>query len=263
MIKRLNFTGRVKIKQSSVSLKIINSGTPNVAFSCSVDLNEYKFPDDAEVYIDVYRGSYIRKRFQFGTVKSTKPLVNIEIREFKDFPVFNFKLFVVDTRKGFKQILGLTSPFNSFYDGSFNSEKSLLPVKYVNNINQIWKIDYETERAILLLNSEKRNMPDLIKNDKFFRYTVLPAAFREILFKLFIVEGVPEDEEENDSYKGKWLSFIVNRLDCKDDLQLLTRGDEDDSDIDSKSQLEAIERIVDTFCKKVFSDYNASVLRGE
>ncbi len=262
MIRRVNFTGRIKIRQNSVSLNVTNPGTSDVAFSCSVDLSEYKFPDDAEVFIDVYKGSYIRKRFSLGKIKSPEHIINQKIPELSDFPVFTSKLNVVDTRKGFKVILGLSSSLSSLDGGSDISRVSLLPVKYIKGMSQVWKLDYETGRAVLLLNSEIPEISDLIKNDSFFRHTVLPAVFREIMFRLFIFERVFEDEDDNDSYRGKWLHFLRNSLEKTEDLDFLTNDFEDSDEPDFTQQLDAIERIVEKFSENIFSLSNAGSFGG-
>lgn len=261
MIRRVNFTGRVKIKQSSVILNVVNSGTSDVAFSCNAELEEYNFPGYAKVYLDVYRSSYLRRRFSLGSVESPVRLTNQKISEFSAFPVFNFKLYVIDVRDSYKLILGRTSPMFSLSGRSGEIPTPLLPVKYVHGMRQVWKLDYETGRAVLLLNSGITDISDHVTRDLFFRHSILPAVLREILFHLFIFEEVPDEEDNSDDYRGKWTKFIDNTLRMGDDLEIIS-GSSENEDYEVADRIEAIERIVEKFSEVTFNLGSAEYAGG-
>ena len=261
MIRRINFTGRVKIKQSSVILNVINPGTSDVAFSCDAELGEYNFPGYAKVYLDVYRSSYLRIRFSLGSVESPVRLTNQKIPQFSAFPVFNFRLYVIDMRDSYKLILGRTSPLFSLNGGSGEISTPLLPVRYVPGMRQVWKLDYETGRAVLLLNSGITGISDYITRNQFFRHSILPAVLREILFHLFIFEEVPDDEDSTDDYRGKWTKFIDSTLRMGDDLEIISGYSEND-DYDVADRIEAIERIVEKFSEVRFNLGSAEYAGG-
>lgn len=245
MIRKFNYTGRVKIKQSSVNVNVTDIGTTDACFDCSVNLDEYEFPDHGKVFLEAYRGSYVRRRFFLGDVGSTETLDEEEIPEFANFPAFNFMVLVVDTIESGKRILGRSSPLFFPTDSHGVGRNSILPVKYVQNMSQIWNVDFESGRPVLALNRDLRNVEQLITKDRLFRHSVFPAVLREILLHYYIIPAISE-EDENVSL-NEWSEFIRETLEMANEMEILLETDELDEEHDPLEKFDAIERIVDKF----------------
>lgn len=248
MIKRFNFTGRVKIKQKDVEISVNGLNTSSITFSCSLDLEDYNFQRGAEIFIDVYRGVYVRKRYSLGTIGSSVELIDQSLPEFGMMPSLNFQAFVVDTRPGYKKILGRSSSI-FFPSGEIGDNRSaLLPVGYDQEMKQIWRTDFENENPMLLLNPGVSGIMNELKHDSDFRHLVIPSVFKEVLLRLFVLNSlVDEDTEE---LQEKWASFIRDLGSCGEYLDILSNDSEEGSEIESR--LNAVDKIVEVFSGKNF-----------
>lgn len=253
MIRRFNFTGRIKILQNSVSLLVKGISTTSVEFNCETKLEDYGFPSQARVFVEVYSKSYIRKRFPMGTIEVPLKLASVSIPEFVNFPNFNFRIYVIDARDHLNVILGRSSPLFSATDDDGIGESSILPVRYVDDLNQVWRLDFNSDLPCLHINNKIPGIRELVGSNDSFRHTILPAAFKEILISLFLLSEDPHEEDDMDSPQGKWAKFIKDTLGKRDDLEILLNDEEDDS-VTTIEKMESIERIVEHFTKRHFSD---------
>jgi hypothetical protein len=258
MKRRINFTGRKKIMQESVELNVTDLNTPNVAFSCSADLGRYNFPESAAVFLDVYRDKYIRQRYDLGTVGSPVKIRDEKIPKFSSYPVLTYRITVTDQGQGGKLILGRSSPILFTSSGPGSSASSILPLKFQKNMNQVWRIDVESGKPVLLINSGITGIEEKIRNDVLFRHSIFPAVLREILFYLFILKQ-PDKEDETTQ---KWIQYISETLGFHDDLDILTDESDEDEGTDSESGMEVIESIIEKFSCKNFPVQSDSLSRG-
>lgn len=250
MIRKFNYTGRVKIKQTSVKVDVADIGTTDASFYCSVKLDEYNFPDHGKVFLEVYRGSYVRRRFDLGLINSVVTLNDEKIPEFASFPAFNFRVLVVDSKESDKRILGRSSPLYFPVESEGIGKSSLLPVIYVQNMSQIWVINFETGRPVLYVNSNLENAELLIAKDKLFRHSVFPAVLRVILINFFLVAQIVEEDEMEPI--NEWSRFIKETLEMEEELEILIEHDELEEEHDPQEKLSAIERIVEKFTQVNF-----------
>jgi hypothetical protein len=258
MKRRINFTGRKKIMQESVKLDVTGLNTPNVAFSCSADLGRYNFPESAAVFLDVYRDKYIRQRHSLGTVGSPVKIRDEKIPRFSSYPVLTYRITVTDQGQGSKLILGRSSPILFTSSGPGSSASPILPLRYQNNINQVWCIDFESGKPVLLINSGITGIEEKIRNDALFRHSIFPAVLREILFYLFILKE-PDEEDETTQ---KWIQYISETLGFHDDLDILKDENDEDDGTDYESKMEVIESIIEKFSCKNFTVQSDSVSGG-
>ncbi len=256
MIRRFNFTGRVKILQDSISLSISDINTTSVAFSCEVALQNYEFPSSANIFAQVYSKSYIRRRFSMGTIEEPMKLTSVPIPEFRNFPAFNLRIYVIDTSEHNNKILGRSSIVFSSTDEDGDGESSILPVRYVDDLEQVWKLDYDANLPYLKLNNKINGIRELVNSSESFRYTVLPAVLREILTHLFIFEDNPLDDTDNEAPEGKWAKFIKDTLGKAELLETLLNEDEDETS-NSLKKFEAIDKIVEFFTLMHFNNVDS------
>jgi hypothetical protein len=73
MPRRINFTGRRKIRRSDVSIRIVEQNG-GIEFIADLLLGEYKLDPSARVHIEAFRSdSTLWKRFNFGTIGDFGP----------------------------------------------------------------------------------------------------------------------------------------------------------------------------------------------
>ena len=250
MIRRFNFTGRVKIRQKSVKLEVSDINTTSVAFSCEADLLDYEFPSHASIFVEVYSKSFIRRRFSMGTIGEPISLVSVSIPEFSNFPAFNFRIYVIDMEGHYNKILGRSSTLFSATDEDGDGETSILPIRYVDDLNQIWKLEFDADLPYLKINNKIEGIVDLVNSNEPFKHTFLPAVLREILTRLFIIDDDPFDESDVETPKGKWAIFIRETIGKPDLLQKMVNDEEVTEDVYGK--MDSIEEIVDIFTKRHF-----------
>jgi hypothetical protein len=249
MKRRINFTGRKKIMQESVQINVTGLNTPNVAFNCSADLGRYNFPESAAVFLDIYQKKYVRQRFSLGTAGSPVIIRDEKIPKFSPFPALAFRITVTDTGQESKLILGRSSPiyFPSSRPGSTVS--SILPLRFQKDIKQVWRIDFDSGKPVLLMNSDIEGIEVGVRKDALLRHSIFPAVLREILFYLFIIKE-PDMEDETTQ---KWIQYMDKTLGINsDDRDILTDEEDENDGTDNDRKMDVIESIVERFSDQNF-----------
>ena len=206
MKRKLNYTGRKKIKRQDFIVSIIKDNSDTKSFSAEIMLDEYDFPPDAKIFVEAYRFTEI-KRFDFGKVsKIKKPNTDISEMSHKDHLLFTLK--VVDNLFEKGKILGC---LQSVRPDNRNTKKvgpkSILDVEFKElTDNIIWKLEYDEGGPILMLNTKINNIQHISKNDAFFFFNVYPAIIKEILFYIRYIEKVDNNDVEDDWCKD-WIDF--------------------------------------------------------
>lgn len=247
MIRKFNYTGRQRIRRDSVKIEIANSGTSKQSFTCQVDLAGYSFPESAQVFIEAYHATEV-KRFSLGTVSSITMPSDRSLVEFSSFPVLHFRLLVVDETMKKSLILGIAdrlSPSAGSPDGQSAGGRSILPVKTDNSMNQEWRIEFDDGSPILVLNGNIDGIRDMIQSDASLRFSLLPAALREILMEFIFVQGVVDEPDEEMPWYD-WLLFCSELQEETLDKVL----DSQDDDFDRETVLNWIDEVVDTFASR-------------
>jgi hypothetical protein len=247
--RRFNYTSRQKIRMDSISIIVANLGDPEVNFSCDVNLNQYAFPAGAAIYVDVNRGSYAFRRFSMGTVGSPLRISNQPLPEFSSYPAITFYVSVVDSRDGYKNILGKSTAISLPRTAGGSETAPLLEVSYRQNMKQLWKLDFDSDRPILQVRNEI-DAEGIIKHNHLFRTAVFPAVLKEILVRYLIIEHGTIDEDDDESDRSRWIRF------AKEVCGVTEIGEEDDEDEVAflAESLENIERVVDAFSEKFLKE---------
>lgn len=196
MSRRLNYTGRVKIRKADarISLRPAEDGDHSL-FELDFDSTGYPFPPDASVRVEAWRGHAIQ-RWDFGTVAAPSALPPTERRlsEVPDSCQFRVAVIAPD---GSGRILGLADRIRPVLP-----RRSLLPLREVEDLgNEVWRVSLgagdDTERPELQVNASIPGISDLVRTDPSFRALVMPSVLREILtHMLFVGAGEPEEEED-------------------------------------------------------------------
>lgn len=238
MKRTINFTGRKKIPQKAVSIRILQDRT----FEPTWDgLSEIGMPNTATVYVEAFAsGSVEVERHHLGTVGT--PDLSLSNRELKNLPdeavAFNFK--VVDETG---RLLGIAENITPIGKNEEGGQQPLLPVDPTDLGDQVWSVKFGNNRPWLQINNLIPNIMNLIKTDKGFFSLVYPAVIRQIMTHLLFVEDVPDCGPEADSsdWKVLWLRWGAH---------LLPDEDVPKNDSNEEQKIEWIDNVVRSFCKK-------------
>jgi hypothetical protein len=238
MKRRLNYTGRKKIKRENVSIGFIRQDGAVTAFAVSkLDLNDLELPPEAGVFVEAYYRTEL-KRFDFGTAGSIRNPSPCDLRGMAYPENLKFRILVVDPLDG--KIL-------AHADGISPEEpaekKPILPVEFSDLENEIWRVKYEGS-PVLMINSRIPGIQNIARQDPQFLIYVYPQVIREVLTHMVFVEGVDSTAEPSTDWHGDWLNF-VGQLGVRIPETLLNKDDENFSEEDA---LKWIDDSVSAFC---------------
>lgn len=206
MLRKLNFTERVRIPRAAVRIILRRESDGVLAFDPSLDFSGLAAPRDARVYIDAhYRTSYMR--FDCGTVGGLTIPENRRLSEIDSGSVVRFRVKIVDDTTSDRRILAAADDITLSSDsGDGGARVSLLPVNFSDLGDVPWRVEIEAAGAVLELNNRIDGIERLARNDAAFFALVYPAAVREILVRILLVEGW-DDTEEWDEWWSLWLRW--------------------------------------------------------
>src|SRR5262245_13025146 len=92
-IRRINSTGRLRIVRDDVTVNLRRDQAGALSFSATVDLNGYKLPGAALVFIEAQRQTTFM-RFPFGTVAQPRPTGSTALSEFVSADALQFRVKV-------------------------------------------------------------------------------------------------------------------------------------------------------------------------
>ena len=236
MKRKLNYTGREKIKRENVSIHLSRQNDTLVAFEITrLDLGEMNLPPDAIVYVEAYYRTEL-KRFELGTVSTIRCPFSCDLKGMAYTQNLKFRILVVEP-SGERKILAHADRIAPEEPAE---RKSILPVEFCDLGYEIWRVSYEGEEGspILLINSRIPNIQNIAKQDPHFMMFVYPAVMREILTHMVFVDGVDSCEWHDD-----WLGFVsLFRVPRPATLN------KEDSNFEEENALKWINECVTTFC---------------
>lgn len=213
MIRRFNYTNRIKIPRKSVDISLFKDREGKY-FRAEVNFENLNLPQEAKVYIEAnYKGVY--QRFSFGTVGDFKQPESTQLNELPETELAYFDIAIVDETGKVGLLLGSAKGIPVSTDSVPHDRIPLLPVNPTDLKNQFWKLTFDSSedgRPVLEIN---RNIPDILetaRNDIKFISLVYPVAFRGVLVKLLEQEDF---ETEDGTWTSDWLKFIKTVLGIK------------------------------------------------
>ena len=243
MIRRFNYTGRVKIPRSRVDISMFKDNEGKY-FKANINFEGLDLPPDAKVYIEPnYKGVY--QRFYFGTVAHFKEPENTRLNELPETELAYFDVSIVDEQSKAGLLLGKAKGIAISTDGLPNDRMPLLYVNPTDLKNQFWKLTFDSSddsRPTLEINKNIPEMYEMAKNDIKFISLVYPAAFRGVLIK--IIEG-GEFDTGGDSWVSQWLKFLSISLGIKS-----LPDTDNENGVLTPEQETWIDECVNEYCKK-------------
>jgi hypothetical protein len=255
MKRKLNYTGRKKIKRENVTINFIRQNGAVVAFAVNrLDLNDLNLPSEAKVYVEAYYRTEL-KRFDFGTVGNISNPSPCDLRGMAYPENLKFRILVVDPSN--KKLLAHADGISPEKPAE---KKSILPVEFSDLGNEIWRVEYEGEEGspILIINERIPNIQNIAKQDAQFLTYVYPQVIREVLTYMVFVDGIDSTTEPSTTWHGDWLKF-VRQLGVEFPKTL----NKDDENFDKGEALRWINDSVTAFCNNYSNKFQEYIQKLE
>lgn len=201
MIRRLNYTGRQKIRREDLRFVVSRRERLPSRVKATLSLAEYDLPQDANVFFEAYRQT-TWMRFAAGTVGN----LSQDDFELSEFGEPDGVLFRVRVRApgGDARVLAEADQISGSADtDGLQPRESLLAVKGEDLGDLVWLLELDP-RPLLKVNSRLGNWRAVARHPA-FDALVLPAALREILKAAVGQEGA--DPDDIATWWGQWLRF--------------------------------------------------------
>ncbi len=208
-IRRLNYTGRKKIRRNDVSISLQDKPNAPATFDADLTkLSEYNLPPDAIVSVEA-RLQTRWMRFRFGTVGAITPPADRALAEFDspDGILFSVKVTATSGNRG--MLLAEADAIPVRFPGEAEERRNpLLPVKSDDIGQEVYRVDFSNDPPMLLVN-RAAGEKDTIVRSPLFMSIVYPAALREILNRIILVEESDDPDDDGDSWQSRWLRFAT------------------------------------------------------
>jgi hypothetical protein len=238
--RRINSTGRKKISQDKIELRILAAapGEPMRA-KLGIDLESLDLPPSASVSVEAYHKS-TAMRFDCGTVGAKKIPEILSLNELDQAGGILFRIKIVDREAQQGKILASADRVRPSIEGEHLGRKSIFPVDYRDLGQEVWRVDIEEDAGpLLLLNSKIPALMHRIHENPLIAGALLPAAFRAVL--LYIADNPSEDDEDGAGWKSDWKRFCSEGLGVEDELE-----DMEDDDARDLWVADAVRRYCET-----------------
>jgi hypothetical protein len=206
MIRRLNYTDRVRIRRQDVHITLAGSGG-GLSFTVEMSkLTGYALPSDSLVFIEAYQQTNWM-RFDFGRLDRLDHSGKRELSLFDTPEGIRFRLKITPGGESSRLLAEADGiPLLATEDREIEREH-LLPVKPHPLGEEIWRVDFSSNYPVLLINNEAGNYRNIVKSDAFISLA-LPSIFREILNRIILVDKHMDDSDPDD-WHTRWLAFTV------------------------------------------------------
>ncbi len=200
-IRRFNYTGRLRIRREHVRITIHESGGEPARFDATLNLDPYRLPKDAPVFVEAYRQT-TWMRFEFGTVAHIRPKDRPVLTDFDTPDGVLFRVKVTSPNEPHGKLLARADRIQARQPHEEEQPRvPLLPVKPDPDLgDEVFRVDF-SDRPILLVNAGLANSTTAARSPVFVSL-VYPAVLREILARILHRDHPGEIEEDGDRNTG-------------------------------------------------------------
>ena len=167
-------------------------------FDLRLDLAGYRFPSDALVRVEAWRGTAFQ-RWEWGSVGDASGPVERD-RVLVDVPeTSRFRVSVIAAGDS-GRLLGLADKLRPRLP-----VESLLPLVPADLGREVWRLDYGQGDDIVVL-KVNRDLPDFdhtVRGNPTFRGLIMPQVLRSILERALLI-----DREDPAEPEGRWSSWF-------------------------------------------------------
>lgn len=203
MIRRLNYTGRIKIFRSDLRLATREVGGA-LSFDADLRLIDYELPAEALVFVEAYRQT-TWMRFSFGTVATMQAPVDRWLHEFDSPDGILFRVKVTQA-KDEHVLLAVADRIPLAQPDQNADRESLLEVEPVELGDELWRLDLDGEPRLQVNSTAAADWRQLAKSPVFVAL-VYPAVLRQILVN--ILQQKHRDTDDDSDWRSKWLRFAT------------------------------------------------------
>jgi hypothetical protein len=225
-IRRINSTGRKKIRREDARISVCPDSDGVLAFKATLNVSDYDLPDDACVFVEAYRQTTFM-RFPHGTVATPLP-GNQELRltQFTSASGLLFRVRVTSTgdRPGVLLAEADRIPIRDDEEQPGN-RIALLPPAPADLGQETWRLDLTGANGPLLLVNRLIGDWKTVAASPLFRSLVYPAAMRQVLWHIYKVDEV-RNMDDADDWRCRWLQFAA-ALPGADNVPLTSENDDD------------------------------------
>ncbi|MEO8217666.1 MAG: hypothetical protein ABI718_11345 [Acidobacteriota bacterium] len=205
MRRKLNFTNRKPIARTRVQIAL-HRDDGVLAFDAEIDLSGLKLDPDSIVLVEAfYRTSIMR--FPWGTVGRPVTPDSRSLHDIDTDRVVHFRIKVV-AGDGSGRIVAMADDITVTGGSDGMNEMSLLPVNFVELGELPWRVDFGVSGTTLEINRSIDDVETLVRSDARVAGLLFPAAAREILVRILLVDGYVVDEESEEWWAG-WMRWAA------------------------------------------------------
>jgi hypothetical protein len=209
MIRKLNYTGRKKIKRSQVHIEIVSDENGSRSFNLRFSLKDLALPSNARVYIEAYHRSGYR-RFDYGTIEKPKRPKDRRLDVIPKSAAPLFRIKVVDRTGTHGRILASLDKIRpEGVESAPAGSRSLLFVEYENLGNKIWSLDLDGDWPVLKLNRNAEEIGLVAGSDPGFLSLVYPEVLGQTLHRI-ILKDQHTDPDCDDDWPSLWLKLACS-----------------------------------------------------
>lgn len=209
--RRIVHTGRQKILLNHINIDISEEPGGGWGFSVRVNLEPYKLPKTAKVFVEAYdRTAW--ERFDMGIVSGVSPRTvgrfTLKMIPERDGVLFRIKVTATEARKGV--LLAGADRIAPKAPGEGNAGKRpLLHVCQGFLDGPLYELDIKNDWPTLVINREVPNWRETARNS-WFQSLVHPAVIREIATNLYLSQRLFDEATDTDGngWEDLWLRYL-------------------------------------------------------
>lgn len=203
--RRFNYTERQRLTGERCNIAVTHDDSGELGHSAEFVLDDLALPPTARVIVEaIHEHSY--QRFDYGTIaEPAVPERRALDRFFADGDI-TFTVKVVEPNgDDLGLIVAESGPLRPEGEGDDQGSRvSILSWKVSRTLDQVpWHLELEP-RPVLLVNDKVGDARTFTMSPAFI-WLVFPAACREVLTHLLLVEDYREDDASD--WKGQWIRF--------------------------------------------------------
>jgi hypothetical protein len=213
MLRKLNFTERARMPRSNVRVTLRRDADGTLVFDPRLSFDGVDVAPSTRVFVEAYyRTSFMR--FDCGSVEHFAPPDDRRLTDIDSTSLVRFRVKLVDGDE--HRVVAVAEDIVvSEEKPEIAGRMPLLPVSFTDSLGeQAWRIAFEPNGPVLELNNHIDNIKEVAKSDAAFFALVYPAAVRQVLTQILLVEShVAHDEgEEWWNYWLRWAARFSSPL---------------------------------------------------
>jgi len=209
MLRKLNFTERARIPRANVRVTLRRDAGGALLFDPRLSFDGIAVAPSTRVFIEAYyRTSFMR--FDCGSVGHFAPPEDRRLTDFDSTSFVRFRVKLVDNEGNEHRVVAVADDIVVSEEKPETAGRMpLLPVNFTDGLGQqAWRIAFEPNGPVLELNNRLGDIKDIAKGDAAFFALVYPAAVRQVLTQILLID-TQEAHEEGDEWWNLWLRWAA------------------------------------------------------